>query len=310
MKGDAFGTTYTIQYFGKEQQDISTGIDSVLNSVNESVSTYLPNSLISKLNRGETGLQVDAIFKENFEISKTVHAQSEGYFDPTVGILRNAYGFGDTAPIKHLDSLVLDSLREFVGFQKVQLFETGSIQKQAPQIYLDFNAVAKGYGIDQVSEYLISKGIQHYLIELGGEILAKGRNQETQKRWTVGVEGIDSDLENRTFTHVIAIQNLAVASSGNYRKFRIDSLTGQKFVHTINPLNGKAEASNVTSATVTASTCALADAYATACMAMGLERAKQMLERLDGVEAYLTYIDEKQQSKSYATKGFKELIVE
>ena len=308
LQGNAFGTTYSIQYYSPKEFKVQQGLDSVLAAVNASVSTYMPNSAISKINRGDSTVVVDRIFKEVFIISEEVHRNSLGYFDPTVGVLRNAYGFGEEKPLKMIDSTVLDSLRKFVGFQKVQITPKGTIEKEYPEIYFDFKAVAKGYGIDCIGRYLNAQGVSDYLIELGGEILAKGRNLDKQKPWVVGIEGVDSSLEDRTYTHTIAIENMGMASSGNYRKYRIDSLTGKKYVHTINPLTGKAEASNVTSATVTAKTCALADAYATACMAMGLDKAKQMLENLEGVEAYLTYLDEQQETQSFATEGFQKLL--
>ncbi len=310
LQGNAFGTTYTIQYYDVHASKLEQGIDSVLLAVNRSVNTYIPTSDISKINRGDSTVIVDGIFREVFEISAAVFKNSNGYFDPTIGVLRNAYGFGDTAPIKYLDSVVLDSLRKYVGFEKVTLSPSGTIQKKFPEIYFDFNAVAKGYGIDQLGIYLEQQGITDYLIELGGELRSKGKNLEKNKSWVVGLESLDSDLEQRSFDRIVEISNEGMATSGNYRKFRIDSMTGKKYVHTINPLNGKAEESNVTSATVFASTCAVADAYATTFMAMGYERSLELLERLQGVEVYLTYLDENHEPQWYATSGFKKKMLE
>jgi len=307
LQGTAFGTTYSVQYFGEPLADLERKIDSVIEAVNRSMSTYIPNSDISKINRGDSSVVVDPMFKEVFAISEEVHEQSSGYFDPTIGVLRNAYGFGSTAPLRNIDSLVVDSLMQYVGFQKVQLKPNGTIAKSHPQIYFDFNAVAKGYGIDRIGLVLDKQNLDNYLIELGGELLAKGINQEKQQAWVVGVEAVDSPLGDRSYQATVALTDAAMASSGNYRKFRLDSLSGKRFVHTLNPLTGQAEASNLTSATIIAGNCALADAYATACMAMGLDGSKELLKGLEGVEAYLTYT-EAQKDKVFVTPGFQKLL--
>lgn len=176
LQGSAFGTTYSIQFHSEDDFDAEKGIDSVLAAVNESVSTYLPSSAISRINRGDTTVVVDSIFKEVLRISKMVHANSGGYFDPTVGVLRNAYGFGTIKPIAQLDRRVLDSLMQYVGLQKVRIRKNGTVFKEAREIYLDFNAVAKGYGIDCLGRYLETQDATDFLIELGGEILARGIN--------------------------------------------------------------------------------------------------------------------------------------
>ncbi|QNJ96878.1 FAD:protein FMN transferase [Constantimarinum furrinae] len=310
LHGDAFGTTYSIQYYPKTSFDAEKGIDSVIYAVNKSVSTYLPNSDISKINAGDSSMVVDAIFKDVFLISEEVHKKSFGYFDPTVGVLRNAYGFGDAAPISEIDKATLDSLMKFVGFQKVKLLSDGRISKEHPEIYFDFNAVAKGYGIDLIGAYLQKNGVDNFLIELGGEILARGKNLSKNESWVVGVESVDSDLQNRKITKALHLKNKAMASSGNYRKFRIDSVTGKKYVHTINPLSGSAMQSDVTSATVIANSCALADAYATAFMALGLERSKEVLGSLPELDAYLTYSDSIGTHQSFITKGFSALLLD
>lgn len=310
LQGKAFGTTYAIQYFSETEFDAEKGIDSIIYTVNKSVSTYLPKSDISKINQGDTTVVTDTIFRDVYRVSETVFKASDGYFDPTVGILRNAYGFGDMAPIVEIDSVVLDSLRRFVGFNKVQLLDDGRVRKQYPEIYFDFNAVAKGYGIDRIGAFLEANGVTDYLIELGGELLAKGINQSKQQPWIVGIEAVDSDIENRSYKATIRLENSGMASSGNYRKFRINPRTGKKYVHTINPHTGFAQESDVTSAAVVAPTCALADAYATAFMSMGFESAKNIAEQIVGVEAYLTYLDDSDTPQVFMTAGFEALLVE
>jgi len=309
LQGEGFGTTYNIQFFTSEEFDAEKGIDSVINAVNNSVSTYIQQSDISKINRGDSTVVVDKIFRDVFNLSSEVNKKSNGYFDPTIGVLRNAYGFGDTKPLQKIDSTTLDSLMQFVGFQKVKLKDDGTISKFFPQIYFDFNANAKGYGIDCIGRYLESKGVTSYLIELGGEILTKGQNTAKKKPWVVGIEAISSELDDRTFAAKVQLIDIAMAASGNYRKTRIDSSTGKRYVHTINPLTGSAEQSDVTSATVLAPTCAEADAYATTFMAMGLEKSKELLKKLSGIEAYLTYNDSANFEQKFVTEGFEKRLV-
>jgi thiamine biosynthesis lipoprotein len=308
LQGDAFGTTYNIQFYSERDIDFKKGLDSVIDAVNHSVSTYIPDSDISKVNQGDSTLVVDSIFKEVFEISEEVNKKTNGYFDPTIGVLRNAYGFGDVKPLKEIDSITLDSLMEYVGFHKVNINPDGTVSKEYPQIYFDFNAVAKGYGIDCLGRYLESKGVNDYLIELGGEILTKGENLEKKQKWVVGIEAVDSELEDRSYEATVTLKNEGMASSGNYRKFRIDSLTGKKYVHTLNPLSGSAEMSDITSSTVIAPTCAVADAYATSFMALGMKKSRQLLKSLPNVEAYLTFNDSLNNHQVFMTEGFKKRL--
>ncbi|MGV6828621.1 MAG: FAD:protein FMN transferase [Flavobacteriales bacterium] len=312
LQGNAFGTTYHIQVYNNStisNKNLQKGVDSVIYSINKSVSTYLANSLISKINQGDTTVVVDAIFKEIFKVSELIYKNSSCYFDPTIGVLRNAYGFGDVKPISKIDSKTLDSLRQFVGFNKISISPKGKVTKQHPETYIDFNAIAKGYGLDAISTYLNSLDLKNYLIELGGEIVAKGSNLEKNKPWLVGIESPQSNLYDRTITTKVALQDIALASSGNYRKFRIDPLTGKKYVHTINPITGLAEANDVLAATVLASNCTLADGYATACMALGLEGSKKMLNSVNGIEAYLIYTSHNGNLEVFMTDGFKEYLV-
>ena len=309
FQGQAFGTTFSIQVYSINEIDFEKGIDSVLSKVNNSVSTYIPESDISKINNGNTAIIVDDIFIDNFNISTEVYEITGGFFDPTIGVLRNAYGFGDTNSTQEIDSLALDSMMKFVGFNKVKLTSENKIEKLYPEIYIDFNAVAKGYGIDLIGSYLDSKGVGNYLIELGGEILAKGKNVEKNKSWLVGIENINLSLDDKSYSSIIALENIAMATSGNYRKFRIDSLTGKKYVHTLNPITGSAAKSDITSATVLAPTCALADAYATAFMALGLEKSKAILKNINEIDIYFTYNDQNNEEQVFATEGLRNRLL-
>lgn len=311
VRGEAFGTTYAVKYYDTTASalQVQKGIDSVIYEVNKSMSTYIPQSDISKINRGDTTVMVDTMFREVLALSRKVYTTTNQYFDPTVGGLRNAYGFGDTKPITIIDSVTLDSMMEYVGLDKITISPNGYISKKHPEIYLDFNAVAKGYGIDRIAIYLESRGLQHFLVELGGEVRGSGHNQDSNNAWTVGVENVNSDLDNRSHIAVVALENRSMASSGNYRKNRIDEHTGQQYVHTINPLTGSAEKSDVLGATVIASDCATADAYATAFMAMGLERSMDILPTLKGIEAYIVFAKGKDTTGTYVTAGFEKLLV-
>lgn len=305
IEGLAFGTTYHIQYYGSHPGDIQHGIDSIIAAINQSASTYIKDSDISKINRGDTTVVVDQFFKDVFLLSERINVETAGYFDPTIGVLRNAYGFGDTEPLKGIDDEKLDSLLNYVGFHRVKLNDDETISKESPEIYFDFNAIAKGYAVDYMGRYLENQGISNYLIEVGGEVLARGENVSKQHIWTIGIETPDSDIDNRTFANTVELNNEAMAASGNYRKFRVDSLSGKKYVHTINPLNGSAEMSDVTSATVIAPTCGEADAYATSFMAMGLEMTKNFVSEIDGVEVYLTYLNPDGSDGIFISEGFK-----
>lgn len=306
--GNALGTTYSVIYISNQELNFQKAIDSVFNAVNQSMSTYIPNSDISKINRGDSTIVVDAMFKEVFEISKTVYEQSNGYFDPTVGVLVNAWGFGPEEQIS-LDSVKVDSLLQYVGWDKVKLSSDGSIKKVNPEIRFDFNAVAKGYAIDRLGVLLNTKGIDNYLVEVGGEVLAKGENLISEKKWTVGIDDPETE-EGRQLKRIILLKDKAMASSGNYRKFRVDSKTGKKYVHTVNPKTGYTKNGSVLAATVLADNCAVADAYATTFMAMNLKDSKELLQKHSGLAAYIIYLDEKGITKEFMTTNFQSVVKE
>lgn len=310
ISGEALGTTYNIIYFAEEGFEARPAIDSIIEVVNQSMSTYRPTSDISKINKGDATILVDEHFLNVFKFSKKVNEESSGYFDPTVGNLVNAYGFGAERAIKELDSALIDSLHQNVGLQKIKIDEKGLVKKENPQVYLEFNAVAKGYAVDLIADFLNSKNVENYLIELGGELVGRGKNLTKDEYWTVAIDDPQQSAEERTFQAVLKLKNRAMATSGNYRKYRIDERTGLKYVHTINPLTGYPEKSNVLSASILAENCALADAYATACMAMGLERAKQMISNLQNVDAYIIYAEDNGQEATFTTEGFKEVLVD
>ncbi len=310
FNGEALGTTYSIRYFSKRDLQFESSLDSIYESINSSMSTYRTSSDISKINRGDTSVYVDENFRTVFEASNQIFKESNGLFDPTVGVLVNAYGFGPGKQLKEIDATTLDSLKNLVGLDKITITKNNKLVKENTYSYLDFNAIAKGYTIDVIAEFLEKRGVENYLIELGGELRAKGQNKERENPWVVGIDDPMQKEGARELKARVFLKNAAMATSGNYRKFRVDSVSGQKFVHTINPVSGKAERSNLLSASVITENCMLADGYATAFMALGLERSKEMLDRIKNVEVYLIYSAEDGSIETYVTPGFQNLLLD
>ncbi len=305
--GGALGTSYSIIYLATSELDYQKEIDSVFKVVNQSMSTYIPTSDISKINKGDTTVVVDHMFKEVFKLSQKIYATSQGYFDPTVGVLVNAWGFGPGEQIE-LDSSRVDSLLRYVGFDKVRLRANGTIEKEHPEITFDFNAIAKGYAIDRLAIMLDKKGIENYLVEVGGEVVGKGKNQIKKKDWVIGID--DPEAEGRgTAKKLIHLKDRAMASSGNYIKFRVDEKTGEKYVHTIDPKTGYTKNSYTLGTTVLAPNCTTADGYATAFMAMDLGKVKDLLKSEEELDAYVVYLDDLGNVQEFATEGFKKVAV-
>ena len=308
LRGDALGTTYGISYISKTPLLTSAAMDSLLQVVNQSMSTYWPDSDISSINRGDTSVTVEPMFREVFQYSEQIFKATEGYFDPTVGPLVNAWGFGPEKALEMTPNRV-DSLMAYVGFSKVSLLPSGKIEKSDPAIYFDFNAIAKGYTLDRIALVLDRLGMTDYLIELGGELVAKGRNTISEKQWLVGIDHPKNEDRNNPIV-LVQLEDRALASSGNYRKFRVDPETGEKFVHTINPLTGYSENSATLAASVLAPNCALADGYATAFMAMGYEKAITLAASLEDIEVYLIFVNTEGALDQYMSEGFKQVVYE
>lgn len=309
-EGEALGTTYHISYFSDRPIEMDHSLDSIFDLVNQSMSTYQSDSDISRINRGEENVKVDPMFLEVFELSEQVYRESGGYFDPTVGDIVNLYGFGSEEGVSDPDSTMVDSLMQFVGMDKTAISDEGVFIKKYPEVYIEFNAIAKGYAIDVIGDFLDSKGVDNYLIELGGELLAKGKNLTKDTYWRVGVDDPQMETERRQMIAVLELRDRAMATSGNYRKFREDPDTGEQYVHTINPLTGLPERGDLLSATVLAPNCALADAYATAFMAMGYERSRALVEELQEIDVFFLYLDPTGERKEYLTPGLEEVILD
>lgn len=285
IQGFALGTSYNIQYISNVPEDeIQNGIDSIFYVLNKSLSTYLPQSDISKINKGDTTVVVDHHFRAVFEKATEVWKATGGYFDPTVGALVNAYGFGPAKAINELNPQQKDSLLVLTGWQKLQLRENHTIKKESPDIFIDFNALAKGYVVDVIGDYLHQMGNQHYMVEIGGEIVARGNSPKTGQAWKIAIDDPRQGAQ-RKFLQTLTLHNQALASSGNYRKYRIDTITGERFVHSVNPLTGSAKKTNILSTSVKAPDCMTADAWATALMVMPLEKGKALIENDPQLEA-------------------------
>lgn len=286
-QGIIFGTTYKITY--QYDKDLQKEIEVELKKVDASLSPFNPSSIISKVNRNESK-KVNDMFKEVFEMAQQVSKETNGAFDITVAPLVNLWGFGFKSGISPTPQIV-DSMRQFVGFETVSL-RGNSIIKKDERTMLDCSAIAKGYGCDIVARLLKDKDIQNFMIEIGGEVVTKGKNSRKQP-WSIGVTKPSDDSLNisEELQTVLNITDKAMATSGNYRNFYYKD--GKKYAHTIDPATGYPVQHSLLSATVIAKNCATADAYATSFMVMGIEKARKVLERHPELQAYFIYSDEK-----------------
>lgn len=298
IQGNAIGTTFSIHYLDKGGINFRPKIDSLIKAINKSTSTYIPTSDISKVNKGDTTVVVDTFFEEVFTKSERIFNETNGDFDPTVGVLVNAWGFGPGEAIEDLDSLKINQLLKYVGFDKVSL-KNGKVHKLYPEIYFDFNAIGKGYLVDMVGRLFEQYSIENYMVEIGGEIRARGVNDKNIA-WRIAIENPNED-GTRSFATIVQLNNESIATSGNYRKYRTTT-DGKKYVHTINTKTGYASESNLLSASVIAkSDCADVDGYATAFMAMGLQKTLQFLENYPELKVFLIYVDENDEMKTYTS---------
>lgn len=309
LQGNALGTTYSIKYFSENIEIQPSEIDSLLNVINTSMSTYKDDSDISKINSGDASIVVDAHFQKVFQASKRIFNDTEGYFDPSVGLLVNAYGFGPDGYSESVTDQAIDSLFQFVGFDNIQLTEGNKVKSNLSTLYLDFNAIAKGYTVDVFGNYLQSKGFENYLVEIGGEVRVSGKNLENDKAWKIGIE-MPLEDGSRELKYGVNLYDESMATSGNYRKFRVDAETGQKYVHTINPKTGKSQKTDILSASVIAETCTDADAYATAFMAMGFQKSMKFLKINNNLKVVFIYSDEEGNQNSYISEELQNAIEE
>lgn len=306
FNGQAQGTYYAVTYYDVEGRNLQIEIESLLNDFDQTASMWVENSIISKINRSEPNVKLNDDFTVLFDLSNEVYQKSNGAFDPTVGPLVNAWGFGFTDRMK-VDQYVVDSLLPLVGFSNVSL-EENNIEKTDSRVQFDFNAIAQGYSVDLVGRFLEKKGINNFLLDIGGEVLGKGKKLKNES-WKVGIEKpTDNAAYGEGLKAIVKLDDKALATSGNYRKFYEEG--GIRYSHTIDPKTGYPVQHSLLSVSVLAGDCASADAYATVFMVMGLEKSKVLLDDVKNMEAYFIFSDESGNLKTYFTKGFKEIIVE
>lgn len=300
LSGMTMGTIgYSIKYFNTDGTNYGTQVDSLLKVWNLSLSTYIPSSEISRFNTREDCFEFESeYFYPVLHASRKVYDATEGAFDPTVGPLVNAWGFG---PNKSMvpDSTKVDSLMALVGYDKIT-FDQQKVCKEVHGVKLDFSAIAKGYAVDVVADFLESKGIENLLVEIGGELVCRGTKLD-EKPWRTAIEDPTVKVYEREYLAVVNLKDKAIATSGNYRNYYVRD--GIKYVHTINPSTGFPISHRLLSATVFADDCMQADAYATAFMVLGVEKSKAILEENPSIDGYLIFSNESGGIDFFVTDG-------
>ena len=302
--GMVFGTTYNITY--QCDSNLHNSIIRELEKVDEALSPFNKKSVITAVNNNHD-IEVNDMFADVFLLAQKISDDTSGDFDITVAPLVNAWGFGfknGTQPTKHN----IDSLKNIIGYKKVRL-EGRKVVKKDKRLMLDCSSIAKGYGSDVVARFLQKRGVKNYMVEIGGEIVTKGISQK-RVPWKIGVtRPVDDSLSvSKELQSVINVTDKAMATSGNYRNFYYKN--GKKYAHTIDPHTGYPVQHNILSATVIADNCATADAYATAFMVMGLEKAQKLLERHPELMAYFIYSDKDGKNKTWCSEKLKKKVAE
>ena len=290
IQGDAFGTTYKVIVQSEYNSSvIKQSIDSIFEVVNNSMSTYRTNSIISRVNQSQNPVEVDSHFIEVFKKSQEIWKLSNGYFDPTAGSIVNLYGMGPNTNVQSINRYKIDSVMQYVGLDKVYLDQQNRIVKAKGGIYIDFNAIAKGYSVDLIKDLLMQINSENFLIEVGGELITMGKNEKNNK-WKVAIQ---NPIDLSSYYSEISLDGMSLATSGNYRKFRVDSQTGARYAHIVNPINGESMTNNILSASVVSSSCIEADAWATSLMLMDPIEATKIINNIADLEVLiLTAIDD------------------
>lgn len=299
LEGQAQGTTFHIAYAHPQGRDFSASVDSLFRVIDRSMSLWDSTSVISRLNRNEPDVLLDEHFTAVFERSQQLAQATEGFFDITVGPLVRAWGFSYKKGLPPPDSAQVDSLRQIVGYRGVRISQ-GRLQKDDPRIELDMNAIAQGYTVDLIADFLGRRGVENYLIEVGGEVRTAGVNERGEV-WRIGIDRPTSDAtegQKRQLQTVIPLSGKSLATSGSYRKFI--EREGKKFSHAIDPHTGYPVSHQLLSVSVVANDCTTADAYATAFLVMGLEKAIPLAQRT-GLALYAIYADEEGRLRTYAS---------
>ncbi len=314
LDGRVQGTYYHIVYYHFDdkaatqknlltQAGIQHGIDSIFKAIDETLSLWNPNSILSKVNENKETL-LNQIFIDNFNSAMAFSELTDGDFDITVAPLIKAYGFANEKGSKPTDRQA-DSLLQYIGYKKVQI-KDGKLEKQYPQTQLDFNAIAQGYTTDCISKYLSAHNITSHIVDVGGEVYASGKKPDGQQ-WRVAIEQPSDSIDApRQYNTLIRLENKSIVTSGNYRKYTIEN--GIKYTHTINPHTGKPAKHSLLSVSVTAPTSTEADALATAFMVMGMEKAEQFMVKHPEYQAVFIYCDEDGKTKTKISEALKSKI--
>jgi FAD:protein FMN transferase len=305
LQGETMATTYHVSYFDTANRNFQTSLDSLLKVVNKSINNYDSTSEVSRFNRSAEGLDISLPYLlPALKIAKQVFTASNGAFDMTVLPLVNAWGFGPDKKVSN-DSTVIDSLKTFIGFEKISFTET-RLSKTDGRTQLDFGGIGQGYGADVLADFLRGKGIENFLVELGGEGVAAGTNLATGNPWQIGILDPNSTREQQFFKAYAALRNKAFTTSGNYFNYKI--VDGKKYSHTIDPSTGYPVSKALLSATVFAPTCTEADAWGTAFMVMGHEKAIELLAQHPELEVLLFYTAEDGTVASYVSESMRAAI--
>jgi len=310
LEGIAGTVEYRVKYISADTTDLKHAIDSIVREVDNSLSVYNEESVVSKINRGYVPTKADAHFKEVYTAARKVWQESEGMYDPTIGILVKVWGFGR----EHVQSMSqvptdeeLDSLKQYVGFDKVHIGEDGYVKKDNPAIQIDLTSVVRGYTADKIAEFLKSRKINDYVVRVAGEIVVNGKNTIEKKPWITSVTDPYQLDENYTELN-LKLTDEAVSTDESFRRVWIDG-NGRRFVHIINPFTGKPLESEMLSATVVAKTARESDSYATMFMLIGLEKSKEFLAKHPEIKALLIYSDKDNKVQSYITKNLEPILI-
>ena len=295
LRGDIYGTTYSIVYFSKVDLPLKVKIDSIFNSIDMSMSTYNSNSLITKINNNKEVL-LDDHFKYIFNTSKKIYYETSGDFDPSIGPLVNSLDFGPKT-----NDISTDSLMKLVGLDKFKIFENKL--RRPLNSFLDFNAIAKGYSVDVISEFLLFNNVANFLVEVGGEIRSSGMNLADDRNWRVGLDTPTFDGSQNEIYKAFNLIDKSMATSGVYRKFKIDSL-GNKYAHIIDPKTGYSSKTNILSITVIADSCIEADAYATALHLMTLDEINLFVQKNNKISVFVIFKDNNNKIQDLSLNNF------
>ncbi len=304
-QGEVFATGYSIKY--EYDRSLKNEIEAELEKFDQSLNPFKENSIITNVNNN-IPVELDSFFLNVFNKSMEVSVKTQGYFDVTISPLINAWGFG-FQNMENISQETIDSLKEFVGYEKIKI-EKGEIVKSDPRVELNTSAIAKGYSCDVIADLLESFGVENYMIYIGGEISARGVNEQGVC-WRIGIDKPRDDLIfiQHDIQVILSLCNKSLATSGNYRNYYVKD--GKKYAHTIDPYTGYPSETDVLSATVIANDCMTADAYATAFVAMGIDKSIEIANSIPDLYYYFIY--ENESDGSFAIKysdGFEQFLVE